>query len=413
MAKPRLEYLIFIAGLVAFHIFYMDHISFFVLVFFLVLPFLSLALSLISGMRVTASIEDMSGKTIGRGTMLPVRIRLTSRALFGGVRVFMKIRLTNEMFGTEDVRVLRFVTQKKTQAIVTQIECEQLGEVTAEIVKAKTFDFMGLFAIPAKIERRETSAYVIPGQKEIELSLEARPAALAEYSEMVENQPGSDFTEFFQVREFRDGDPVSRIHWKLSERLSTLMIREGSRPFENRVVLAIDLPGVDDEELTEQLLETFAAVSSWMTQAEIAHRILWWNESTNEVAELTIDNEGDYWSALFGLLENRWQPRREEVFASCLRLPENHSVYFFTSNLMKAEGARLRTRTAGNIRFLSMQSVDVAAAENAAGQEEGKASASKASQGRGRRRRSREEGTVTYLTPGNEAEILENYDWNA
>ena len=43
-------------------------------------------------------------------------------------------------------------------------------------------------------------------------------------------RPGNDSSEIFDVREFRDGDKIQSIHWKLSAKMQELVVREDSQP---------------------------------------------------------------------------------------------------------------------------------------------------------------------------------------
>ena len=107
-------------------------------------------------------------------------------------------------------------------------------------------------------------------------------------------------------------------------------------------------------------------------------------------------------------MSNRWERRREELFEACLKLPENHSIFLFTTELTEAQGAKMRARSAGNIRFFCMRDADYFPSEDdaeKAGSTEGGGSR------KGRRRRSRYGSAVTYLMPGTEAETLESIDW--
>lgn len=49
-------------------------------------------------------------------------------------------------------------------------------------------------------------------------------------------QPGTDVSQIFDVREYRPGDRLQRIHWKLSAKSDGLLVREDSQPLACAVV---------------------------------------------------------------------------------------------------------------------------------------------------------------------------------
>ena len=56
-----------------------------------------------------------------------------------------------------------------------------------------------------------------------------------------EDRAGDDVSELYDIREYRAGDPVSRIHWKLLGRQEEIYIKEGGFPLEESPLLAADL----------------------------------------------------------------------------------------------------------------------------------------------------------------------------
>ena len=54
-------------------------------------------------------------------------------------------------------------------------------------------------------------------------------------------RPGSDPTELFGLREYQPGDRLNRVDWKLSQKTGAILVREGSLPVSDRVVLLAHL----------------------------------------------------------------------------------------------------------------------------------------------------------------------------
>ena len=66
-------------------------------------------------------------------------------------------------------------------------------------------------------------------------------------SELEESQAkGNDFAEITDVREYRPGDRIKDIHWKLSAKKETLMVKERTSVAQSQVVLVLDLSGQRD-----------------------------------------------------------------------------------------------------------------------------------------------------------------------
>ena len=59
-------------------------------------------------------------------------------------------------------------------------------------------------------------------------------------------RPGFDPSETFAIREYAPGDPIRQIHWKLSSKTDTLMLRELGLPVAEETLLLLDGSAADD-----------------------------------------------------------------------------------------------------------------------------------------------------------------------
>jgi len=64
---------------------------------------------------------------------------------------------------------------------------------------------------------------------------------------LLQNRKGTDYSEIFDLRDYRSGDDVRAIHWKLSGKLDRLVVKEASDPTRYQVVLMPDLGREDPD----------------------------------------------------------------------------------------------------------------------------------------------------------------------
>ena len=71
-----------------------------------------------------------------------------------------------------------------------------------------------------------------------------------------EYRAGFDQSEVFEIRPYRPGDKTAQIHWKLSQKTDTLMLRQGSLPVKNALLLILEAPqGKENSESAADLSE--------------------------------------------------------------------------------------------------------------------------------------------------------------
>ena len=83
-----------------------------------------------------------------------------------------------------------------------------------------------------------------------------------------QKKPGDDPTELFALRDYREGDRLSRIHWKLSQKMGRTLVKELGLPLSDHLLFLLDLNGGGLE--ADLLLDALASLSSALTEGEHA-----------------------------------------------------------------------------------------------------------------------------------------------
>ncbi len=113
--------------------------------------------------------------------------------------------------------------------------------------KANCCDLLGLWSRRLK-NIQPVRVYIMPQAKK-----QTEPTGLEQHLSVVwRPKPGGGFSEQHELREYRPGDNLNQIHWKLSAKTGDLIIREPMEPLRSRMLLTLDLsgePAVLDEKL--------------------------------------------------------------------------------------------------------------------------------------------------------------------
>lgn len=100
-------------------------------------------------------------------------------------------------------------------------------------------------------------------------------------------KPGSDSSEIFAVREYRPGDRIRQMHWKLSEKLDISMVKEYGLPIQNTILLALETgiaPGMENlpADCMDALAESLLSLSESLMEEQVVHSIAWYNHEEKE-----------------------------------------------------------------------------------------------------------------------------------
>jgi len=109
------------------------------------------------------------------------------------------------------------------------LSSDRCGYVRVSLERLLLTDWFGFLPLPVKAEATAGTA-VLPDTFEPQVTVEVSPLAPEEEEEYSPDKPGFDYSETFQIREYREGDSLKQIHWKLSEKLDKAISRDPSLP---------------------------------------------------------------------------------------------------------------------------------------------------------------------------------------
>ena len=115
------------------------------------------------------------------------------------------------------------------------------GGITVTVRKVRTFDYLGLISLP--VWKKESLTLLVRPQP--------LPVPLPEdlhrhVSRGWTPKHGGGFSENHELRSYRPGDSLNQIHWKLSAKTGSLILREPVEPLRGQVLVTMHLRGTPE-----------------------------------------------------------------------------------------------------------------------------------------------------------------------
>ena len=168
---------------------------------------------------------------------------------------------------------------RNKQHISISISPRHIGSYTLVIREVRLYDFLRLSC--KKIAVNKT--YIIEAMPRTlntnALLGEQYMRPLTDSDTFSKIRPGDDTSETFRLRPYQAGDRLSKVHWKLSAKEDTLIIKEPSFPVQNTVHILLELvcPTEDGKQDIDGLLETFCVLSMLFLDAGVEHVVHWYD----------------------------------------------------------------------------------------------------------------------------------------
>ena len=115
---------------------------------------------------------------------------------------------------------------------------DHCGSITVTAEGVRICDYLGLFSFPVRCREKKT-ILVRPKPVGIEIPADLQQAAIHGWKP----KSGGGFAENHELRPYRPGDSLNQIHWKLSAKTGSLIIREAMEPQQGLILLTLNLWG--------------------------------------------------------------------------------------------------------------------------------------------------------------------------
>ena len=291
MARNRIFYGLFLLAAVVFHSFYTGWFSFFLLLFSVLLPVFSLLVSLPGMLRAAYTPQLPLRCFCGQDTQFTLQPSSASRLPVSCCRLHLLV--CDAVGGTQQAE---WLTLAGTLRFSLRVDTRHAGQQTFRVDRARVYDALGLVGLPLQLPTT-CSIAVEPEPQE--------PAELPNLSQFqyrsYHPKPGGGFSEIHDLREYRPGDSLHEIHWKLSAKTDKLIVREAEEPDRGLIVLSFDFSGSRAQ--LDSTLRQLLWLSGWLTDREVVHQIDWLDPGTLEPQTKQIRAPRDLQELLRALLQ--------------------------------------------------------------------------------------------------------------
>ncbi len=164
----------------------------------------------------------------------------------------VELQVENAYFPNEASHKIAIPLVRKSNTFKIPIEVTEIGLISARVKKITLNDYLSLFKKEIEPEF-EISIPVLPKGRSISNFPPAVPKdGPDEYTES--DNTGNVSSDVKEIREYRPGDRLQRIHWKLSAKLDDLFVKEMSHTSSLAIILIPELYDKDIHDTADTLI---------------------------------------------------------------------------------------------------------------------------------------------------------------
>jgi len=200
----------------------------------------------------------------------------------------------------EKKRININITDKNNSETMHKLCIGKSGYYCFEISSYRVYDRFGIFYLEYKL-KENSGVLVLPNIRDFPVTIgDGIKNFYGDSDSYYTNQPGSDPSETYDVRDFRNGDRLSKIHWKMSVKKDELIVREDSMPKVCAVIVLLGLTNRDPS----NLFDNAASLSFSLMCAECVHYVSWISKQSGEPVRVRVEDEESFYGFLIEFMQD-------------------------------------------------------------------------------------------------------------
>ncbi len=294
MLKRRIACILLILAALILYLFDNETVTLALLVALIVMPAVSLGMLALSGRDLRVSME----KTTQTGENPVMRVTIENPDLVPLASVEAEVMCENLRTGEADSYVISDAPRPKGRKdIDLEILPKNAGRYKISVASAEITDPLNLFS--RKVDCSDCEYITImPEVFEMQLGY-ASDAAMLEADRSADSRRGNDPGEVRSIREYVPGDPVRNIHWKLSEKMDKMLVKELGNPVTDQFLVILDTATdiSQDPAALEATASVFVSLIETLRQNSSGLSIGWTDPETGRAVIRKVQEEQDFATA--------------------------------------------------------------------------------------------------------------------
>lgn len=349
MIRVKIAYLFFLLGLLFFSILYTNYYPVLFLVLALVLPIVLFII--IFNIRKNVMVQIDSLNSIGnKNEKISFEVSLKNNSKFPISNCEISLSYYNNFNDSiENEYIVIPADAGSTQTITCNIISKHCGNIMINIDKIKIYDYIKLFSLRKKVNCR-AKVCVLPEIYNLDINInKGENEVSVDSMSFSKFKSGDDPSEVFNIREYKAGDKLQRIHWKLSTKQQEIMVKEFSLSLNSDCILFLEFYCEKDSlSKLESLVETTISLSKFLLINKYFHYISWYSNENEEFYKIKITSEEELFEAInLIMLTKPYYTRTYTLkYHNSLNDNEEYShIFYITSKLSKECSVELNELT--------------------------------------------------------------------
>lgn len=307
MLRRKIIYLLLLIILGFLSILYDSYVMSLIFLVALLFPVVLAAIAWYVRSKLQVSVASAS-KIEKKNKEIEVEILIKNPTIFPVARLVVKTKYGHHYEeATKKENLTSFVDASNEQKLTVHFSSMYCGNITFAVETIRLYDYLNIFSFKKQISKELTISiipefYIIEGKLVWE-----NPNVLLQSDIYSTIKSGDDSSEIFSIHEYKEGDRMNHIHWKLSLKEDALMVKEFGLPIDCSVVILLELCANNKNTLKEvdAALQAVLSLSFSMILSKQQHFIAWYDNYDGICKRSKIEKEEDLYETFSYIFQSK------------------------------------------------------------------------------------------------------------
>ncbi len=302
MIVTRIVWLLFVLGLAAMCALAGNSLVLALLITLLALPPLFCLLDLLGRRKLKLTLRCPVNQSKGESGAAELVLENGSRLPL--VALACQVELCNLLTGCESViRCRASLPPRGSRVLKLDLNSRWCGRLRIRAQRVRLFDCFWL--LPVRCAQTAVGMVTVqPDTFPQTVTVSANMDSPDDSDSYSQEKPGQDLNETFQIREYRQGDSLRQMHWKLTQKLDRPIVRDPSLPITRSVLLLWERTAESREsaEEADAQAEALVSLAKALLSQSVQFHLAWNEKESGQCTLLEIRDMDDLIGALPRLL---------------------------------------------------------------------------------------------------------------
>lgn len=290
MWKNRVGYGVMLVLCLFLLLFYHNYFFFLLFLGVLLLPVFSYLVGRYVFRRLSVTIT-IPVTYVEEGNEVPIRFTVDNPTVFPMPGLHLHLTVANQFYPNEEQQDMALPVHAGKRTYHWGIQSVYAGRIGVHATHISMRDYLGMKRFFRSFSL-SSYAVVVPEKSRLVMNMLEYSMSQGEEQEMDVTNSSEDVTQVKEIREYKPGDRLQRVHWKLSTKTEDLFVKEYEREFNRTLTLLVELKRDSDKVGSlNDLLKAFYSTAVLFLEEELKFQVQWYDVKRQRFETARVEEE--------------------------------------------------------------------------------------------------------------------------